>query len=271
MAQKSAYKSIGRKSITASAKPRDLMGETPDLARSWRADVITLFPEAFPGPLGLSLLGGALKREIWQLHTHDLRPFGKGKHRNVDDTPAGGGAGMVMRADVMGQALSQVLALRRHAPCPIIYMSPRGIPLTQARALELSQGIGPIILCGRFEGIDERVIEHFKIEEISIGDYVLTGGELAAQVLLDTVVRLIPGVLGNQDSLQHESFSDGLLEHPQYTRPATWQGRDIPPEVMAGNHIKRKQWQQAQSEALTRARRPDLWDAYQKRKQTKNK
>jgi tRNA (guanine37-N1)-methyltransferase len=238
-------KSHGRKSIRATLKPRTLDGETPDLAGVWRADVITLFPDLFPGVLGASLTGKGLKDDKWQLHTHDLRPYGEGKHRNVDDTPAGGGAGMVMRADVLGRALSDILL--RRPPCPIIYMSPRGRPLTQA-----------------FEGIDQRVIDHFKIEEISIGDYVLSGGELAAQVMLDAAVRLIPGVLGNQASTEQESFSNGLLEHPQYTRPPVWEGREIPPVLLSGDHGKVAQWQAEQSEALTQDRRPDLWQKYRK-------
>ena len=182
-------RSHGRKSIRESLKPRALDGETPDLAGIWRADIITLFPDVFPGVLGASLTGKGLKDGKWQLHTHDLRPFGEGKHRNVDDTPAGGGAGMVMRADVLGRAISEVL--RRRPPCPIIYMSPRGKPLTQARVQTLADGPGAVVLCGRFEGVDQRVIDHFQIEEVSIGDYVLSGGELAAQVMLDAAVRLL--------------------------------------------------------------------------------
>ena len=255
-------KSHGRKSIRTTLKPRALDGETPDLAGVWRADVITLFPDLFPGVLGASLTGKGLKDDNWQLHTHDLRLYGEGKHRNVDDTPAGGGAGMVMRADVLGCALTDI-SLRR-PPCPIIYMSPRGRPLTQARAQALADGPGAVVLCGRFEGIDQRVIDHFQIEEISIGDYVLSGGELAAQVMLDAAVRLIPGVLGNQASTEQESFSNGLLEHPQYTRPPIWEGREIPPVLLSGDHGKVAQWQADQSEALTQDRRPDLWEKYRK-------
>ena len=253
-------RSHGRKSIRASQKPRALDGEIPDLAGVWCADVITLFPDVFPGVLGASLTGKGLKEGKWQLHTHDLRPYGEGRHRNVDDTPAGGGAGMVMRADVLGRAISEVL--RRRPPCPIIYMSPRGKPLTQARTEILANGPGPVILCGRFEGIDQRVIEHFKIEEVSIGDYVLSGGELAAQVMLDCAVRLIPGVLGNEISTEQESFSNGLLEHPQYTRPPVWEDRKIPAVLMSGHHGKVAEWQKQKSEALTQERRPDLWKAF---------
>ena len=253
-------RSHGRKSIRANLKPRALDGEIPDLAGVWRADVITLFPDVFPGVLGASLTGKGLKDGKWQLHTHDLRPYGEGKHRNVDDTPAGGGAGMVMRADVLGRAITEVL--RHRPPCPIIYMSPRGKPLTQTRTQVLADGPGPVILCGRFEGIDQRVIDHFKIEEVSIGDYVLSGGELAAQVMLDAAVRLIPGVLGNEISTENESFSNGLLEHPHYTRPPVWEDLKIPEVLMSGHHGKVGEWQKQQSEALTQERRPDLWEAF---------
>ena len=253
--------SHGRKSIRASIKPRALIGEQPDLVGIWRVDIITLFPDVFPGILGASLTGKALKDGKWQLHTHDLRSYGVGKHRSVDDTPAGGGAGMVMRADVLGRALSDIL--QRREPCPIIYMSPRGKPLVQERARQMVDSSGAIILCGRFEGIDQRVIEHFQIEEVSIGDYVLSGGELAAQVMLDATVRLIPGVLGNQASTEEESFSDGLLEYPQYTRPPVWEGREVPKVLMSGNHGKVASWKKTQSEALTRDLRPDLWKKYE--------
>ena len=253
--------SHGRKSIRASIKPRALIGEQPDLVGIWRVDIITLFPDVFPGILGASLTGKALKDGKWQLHTHDLRSYGVGKHRSVDDTPAGGGAGMVMRADVLGRALSDIS--QRREPCPIIYMSPRGKPLVQERVRQMVDSSGAIILCGRFEGIDQRVIEHFQIEEVSIGDYVLSGGELAAQVMLDATVRLIPGVLGNQASTEEESFSDGLLEYPQYTRPPVWEGREVPKVLMSGNHGKVASWKKTQSEALTRDLRPDLWKKYE--------
>lgn len=254
MAEKN--KSHGRKTIRPTFTPRELIQNTPDLADVWRADIVTLFPDTFPGVLGASLTGKALKEGKWQLHTHDLRMFGEGKHRNVDDTPSGGGAGMVMRADVIGQALSHVI--KRRPPCPIIYMSPRGKPMTQARARSLAQGPGAIILCGRFEGVDQRVLDHFNIEEISIGDYVLTGGELAAQVMMDATVRLLPSVLGNEASTEEESFSNGMLEHPQYTRPAVWEGRTIPAVLTSGDHGKVEEWRKAESEKLTRERRPDL-------------
>jgi tRNA (guanine37-N1)-methyltransferase len=241
-------------------KPRALLEEAPDLIGVWRADIITLFPDAFPGVLGTSLIGKALKEGKWQLHTHDLRSYGDGKHRNVDDTPAGGGAGMIMRPDVLGNALSDIS--KRRGPCPIIYMSPRGTPLLQARAKQIVSSSGVIILCGRFEGIDQRVIDHFQIEEMSIGDYVLSGGELAAQVILDATVRLIPGVLGNDDSTKDESFSNGLLEYPQYTRPSVWEGQEIPKVLMSGDHKKVANWRKTESEVLTKKIRPDLWGKY---------
>ena len=237
------------------------MTHTPELAGAWRAQVLTLFPDVFPGVLGASLTGKALQEGLWQLDTFDLRTFGEGKHRNVDDTPAGGGAGMVMRADVLGRAITHARrGVRGRAP--ILYMSPRGRPLTQAMAQELSTTDGVTILCGRFEGVDERVIEHFGIQEVSIGDYVLPGGELAAQILLDATVRLMPKVLGNAASTEDESFSAGLLEHPQYTRPAEWEGRAIPDVLMSGHHGEIAKWRQAEAERITKDRRPDLWAAY---------
>ena len=257
----SAAKSHGRKSIRPTLQPRALMDAPEDLAHAWRADVLTLFADQFPGILGVSLTGKALKNGLWQLHTHDLRSYGEGRHRNVDDTPAGGGPGMVMRADVLGRAIADVLRYRR-CPCPIIYMSPRGAPLTQARAQSLANGPGAVILCGRFEGVDQRVLDHFAIEELSIGDYVLSGGELAAQAMLDATVRLIPGVLGNNASIAEESFANGLLEHPQYTRPNEWEGRKIPDVLISGNHQRVAQWRSTQAKAITKQRRPDLWQAW---------
>ncbi|MEM6589194.1 MAG: tRNA (guanosine(37)-N1)-methyltransferase TrmD [Pseudomonadota bacterium] len=256
----SLSKSHGRKSISASLKPRDLMDHNPRLAGVWAAQVITLLPDAFPGVLGESLTGKALKDGCWTLDTTDLRRFGTGKHRNVDDTPSGGGAGMVLRADVMSHAIEAATA---GAPSdrPILYLRPRGAPFTQDMARNLAAGPGVTLICGRFEGLDERVIEHFNIQEVSLGDFVLTGGEIAAQALIDATVRLLPGVLGNAASTQEESFSEGLLEHPQYTRPAEWQGRKIPDVLMSGNHGEIAKWRRAQSEALTKARRPDLWAA----------
>lgn len=249
-------RSHGRLTAQPSARPRPLM-EEPVVAGSWLAQVVTLFPEAFPGVLGLSLTGKALAEGLWSLRTINLRAFGEGRHRNVDDTPAGGGAGMVMRADVMAAAL------RSAAPgLPAIYLSPRGRPFTQGLARRLADGPGVTLICGRFEGLDQRLLDAFDVAEVSIGDYVLTGGELAAQVLIDASVRLIPRVLGNQDSLAEESFSHGLLEHPQYTKPALWEGRAIPEVLLSGNHAAIRQWRVSEAERLTKERRPDLWRAY---------
>lgn len=253
-------KSHGRLSQSASLTPRELISDRPRLATAWCAKVITLFPETFPGVLGASLTGKALQDGLWALETIDLRPFGTGKHRQVDDTPAGGGAGLVMKADVMGRALDMAVAgTPGRADWPIVYLSPRGKPLQQADAARFAAGKGMTLVCGRFEGLDQRVIDHYGMEEVSIGDYVLTGGELAAQVLLDATVRLIPGVLGNAASTEEESFSDGLLEHPQYTKPAEWRGHAIPPVLLSGDHGAVATWRRAQAEALTQARRPDLW------------
>jgi tRNA (guanine37-N1)-methyltransferase len=259
-----APKSHGRLSIRASLTPRDLMAEPPRLRGAWIARVVTLFPEAFPGPLGLSLTGRALDAGLWRLEPVDLRPFGEGRHRMVDDTPAGGGAGMVLRADVVDRALRVACegAPPDRGRWPVIYLSPRGAPLTQATARRLAAAEGVTLLCGRFEGVDQRVLDAWEVEEVSLGDFVLTGGEIAAQALLDATVRLLPGVLGNQASLEEESFSDGLLEHPQYTRPAEWQGRAIPEVLSSGNHAEIARWRQAQAVALTAARRPDLHAAW---------
>lgn len=261
-------KSHGRLSISATATPRELMADRPALKGAWEARVITLFPEAFPGPLGLSLTGKALDQGLWRLGTVDLRQFGEGKHRQVDDTPAGGGAGMVIRPDILGRAIDHASRGARpgRADWPLIYLSPRGAPLTQARVRRLAAGRGATLICGRFEGIDQRVIDHYGVEEVSIGDYVLTGGEIAAQVLLDATVRLLPGVLGNAASVEEESFSDGLLEHPHYTRPAIWEGRAIPEVLTSGDHGAVARWRRAEAEALTRARRPDLWARLQDEK-----
>lgn len=263
-------KSHGRKTIRPSLQPRGLMDPSPELAQAWRAQVITLFPEAFPGTLGLSLTGKALKEGRWQLNTVPLRVFGEGKHRNVDDTPAGGGAGMVLRADVMGAAIETARATMPQS-APMIYLSPRGRPFDQAMARDLASRPGATLICGRFEGLDQRVIDHFGIAEVSLGDFVLTGGELAAAAMLDAVVRLLPGVLGNAESAEEESFSDGLLEHPQYTRPAEWQGRNIPDVLLSGHHGDIRKWRQAQSEALTQDRRPDLWQAHLDKDKTTDK
>ncbi len=220
------------------------------------ASVLTLYPEMFPGPLGLSLSGRALSEGVWSLEALDIRAHATGKHRNVDDTPAGGGPGMVMRADVVARAIDA--ASPEGDPRPRILMSPRGRPLDQARVRALVEGPGAVILCGRFEGVDERVIEARALEEISIGDYVLSGGELGAMVLLDAVVRLLPGVMGAADSGSEESFEGGLLEYPHYTRPREWEGREIPPTLISGDHGAIARWRRAEAERITRERRPDL-------------
>ncbi|QBF29927.1 tRNA (guanosine(37)-N1)-methyltransferase TrmD [Thalassococcus sp. S3] len=258
-------RALGRKTIKPSTQPRDLLTQTLDLKGAWKAQVITLFPDAFPGVLGESLTGKALQDGLWQLETIDLRRFGIGKHRNVDDTPAGGGAGMVLRADVMGEAIDSAMTAA-HGHWPLIYLSPRGKPMDQAMMQTLAGTDGITLICGRFEGLDERVIQHYGIEEVSLGDFVMTGGEIAAQALIDGTVRLLPGVLGNAESATDESFSDGLLEHPQYTRPSEWRGHAIPDVLMSGHHGQIADWRQAQSEALTEDRRPDLWTLYQARK-----
>ncbi|TNF18109.1 MAG: tRNA (guanosine(37)-N1)-methyltransferase TrmD [Rhodobacteraceae bacterium] len=258
-----APKSHGRKAIRPTRAPQPLMTDAPALHDVWHATVITLFPELFPGVLGGSLTGRALKDGLWQLDTVHLRDFGEGRHRNVDDTPAGGGAGMVLRADVMGRAIDHAL---RAGPGPLIHLSPRGRRFDQAMARRLAASPGATFICGRFEGLDQRVIEHYDITEVSLGDFVMTGGEIAAQAMIDATVRLLPGVLGNEASAEEESFSDGLLEHPHFTKPAEWQGRRIPDVLLSGHHGEIAKWRQAQSEAITRARRPDLWEAWQKRR-----
>lgn len=227
------------------------MDKTP-----WQATVLTLFPEMFPGPLGHSLSGRALEEDRWRLSLIQIRDFAKDKHRSVDDTPAGGGAGMVMRADVAAAAIDAASAAFPGAPR--IYLSPRGRPLTQERVRSLAAGPGVILFCGRFEGLDQRVIEARQLEEISVGDYVLSGGELAAMILIDACVRLLPGVIGAEESLAEESFENGLLEYPQYTRPRLWEGREIPDVLLSGDHAQIGRWRREQSKALTRERRPDL-------------
>jgi tRNA (guanine37-N1)-methyltransferase len=225
---------------------------------SFRVTVFTLTPQAWPGALGVSLIGAGLANDMWRLETIDLRPFGEGRHRLVDDSPAGGGAGMVMRADVAAAAIDSIARDDR----PLIYLTPRGKPLTQARVRELAQGKGVILFCGRFEGLDERVIEARDMEEICVGDVVLTGGDLPAQILVEASVRLLPGLLGNADSAREESFEQGLLEHPLYTRPRSFEGTEIPDVLLSGDHAKIASWKKAQSQAVTKARRPDLWAAY---------
>lgn len=220
----------------------------------WRATVLTIFPDMFPGPLGVSLAGKALEKRLWALDTADIRDHATGKHRMVDDTPAGGGPGMVMKADVLARAIDATGEGR-----PRLLMSPRGAPLTQARIAELASGPGAIIVCGRFEGVDERVIEGRGLEEVSVGDFVLSGGEIAAFALIDACVRLLPGVMGKEASGAEESFAGGLLEYPQYTRPQLWEGRAIPEVLLSGDHGKVAAWRRAEAERLTRERRPDLW------------
>jgi tRNA (guanine37-N1)-methyltransferase len=223
---------------------------------SFSASILTLFPAMFPGPLGLTLAGDALGRGDWALDVHDIRDHGLGRHRAVDDTPAGGGAGMVLRADVLAAAIDAVSP--QDDPRPRLLMSPRGRPLDQARVRALAAGPGAVLVCGRFEGVDERVIEGRGLEEVSIGDYVLSGGELAALVLLDACVRLLPGVMGKQASGEDESFENGLLEYPHYTRPRDWEGRSIPEVLLSGDHGRIARWRREEAERLTRERRPDL-------------
>ena len=220
----------------------------------WRAHVLTLFPKMFPGPLGESLAGRALASGIWSLAAHDIRAAATDRHRSVDDTPFGGGPGMVMRPDVIDAAIDAV----GEAALPLVYLSPRGEPLTQARVRALAEGPGVVLLCGRYEGVDQRVLEARQVEELSIGDYVLSGGELAAMVLLDACVRLLPGVMGAADSAAEESFSANLLEYPHYTRPAEWQGRAVPDVLLSGNHAAIAAWRRREALELTRCRRPDL-------------
>jgi tRNA (guanine37-N1)-methyltransferase len=226
----------------------------------WRATVLTIFPEMFPGPLGVSLAGKALQKGVWAFDAVDIRDHAPDKHRTVDDTPAGGGPGMVMRPDVLGRAVDA--AALPGDERPRLLMSPRGIPLTQERVAALARGPGAIVLCGRFEGVDERVIEGRMLQEVSIGDFVLSGGEIAALALLDACIRLLPGVMGKEASGAEESFAQGLLEYPQFTRPAVWEGHPIPEVLTSGDHAKVAAWRQEEAERLTRERRPDLWAAY---------
>ena len=223
---------------------------------SFSADVVTLFPELFPGPLGASILGRGLADGLWSLKATQLRDFATDRHRTVDDTPSGGGAGMVLKPDILARAIDQVAP--EGDPRPRLLMSPRGLPLTQARVREFAAGPGVVIVCGRFEGVDQRIIEARGLEEVSIGDYVLAGGEVAAMVVLEAIVRLLPGVLGASESQVEESFESGLLEYPQYTRPQVFEGREIPGVLTSGDHGKVAAWRRAEAEKLTRARRPDL-------------
>lgn len=228
----------------------------------FNVSVLTLFPEMFPGPLGTSLIGNGLEKGIWALETVDIRDFASDKHRSVDDTPAGGGPGMVMRADVVGKALDAVAA-KDEEDRPAIYLSPRGKPLTQTRVKELAKGPGLTLLCGRFEGVDERVLKARHLEEVSLGDFILCGGEVAAMALVEATVRLLPGILGKGESADEESFENHLLEYPHYTRPATWEGLEIPDVLTSGHHGKVEAWRRAEAERITKQRRPDLWALYE--------
>jgi tRNA (guanine37-N1)-methyltransferase len=230
----------------------------------WRASVLTLFPEMFPGPLSVSLVGKALSEGLWSLDVHDIRNSGIGRHRTVDDTPAGGGPGMVMRADVAAAAVDTVLAAGG-LPRPLLLLSPRGAPLVQERVRELAEGNGAILFCARFEGLDERVIAARRMEEVSLGDFVLAGGEVAAMALIEACVRLIPGVMGAHESAAEESFEQGLLEYPQFTRPQSFESQEIPQVLTAGDHAAVARWRKDAAERLTRERRPDLWTLYEKR------
>jgi len=250
--------SHGRIAVSASARPRALMEDDLVLAGAWRATVLTLFPGLFPGPLAESLTGQALKAGRWALDALDIRSFARDKHRSVDGPPAGGGPGMVLRADVVAAALDAACDETR----PALYLSPRGRPFTQERARALAAGPGVVLLCGRFEGVDQRVLDARAVEEVSIGDFVLSGGEIPAMALMDAVVRLLPGVLGNAASTEEESFSAGLLEAPHYTKPPEWEGRAIPEVLLSGHHARVADWRRSQAEALTKERRPDLWRAY---------
>ena len=229
---------------------------------SWISKVLTLFPGMFPGPLGHSLAGKALSDKLWSLDSIDIRSFASDKHQTVDDAPFGGGPGLVMRPDVVDRAVGEVTAGLGDLSLPVLYMSPRGAPLTQKRVRSLSAGRGVIIVCGRYEGLDERVIEARQMEEVSLGDYILSGGELAALSLMDACVRLLPGVMGSNESPEEESFEQGLLEYPHYTRPRIWRDRDVPEVLLSGNHAKVRAWRQAKAEEITRERRPDLWDRF---------
>ncbi|MEM7729985.1 MAG: tRNA (guanosine(37)-N1)-methyltransferase TrmD [Pseudomonadota bacterium] len=246
------------------SKPADTPTETP-----WRATVLTLYPEAFPGVLGASIIGGAEKSGLWQLDTVDIRDFAVNRHRTVDGPPAGGGAGLVLKPDISAKAIDSVVCDpdgNRRDDRPLLYMTPRGRPLTQTRVSELAAGPGLVCFCGRFEGLDQRVIESRGMEEVSIGDFVLAGGEVAAQAMIEACVRLLPGVLGNAESAHDESFEDGLLEYPLYTKPREFEGREIPAVLTSGDHGAVDRWRRAQSEEITKARRPDLWAAHLERK-----
>ena len=252
-------KSHGLKRISLSEKPTSLITNNEVIKGSWNVQIITLFPEAFPGVLGLSLTGKALQHRIWTLSTINLRDFGIGKHKKVDDTPSGGGPGLVIRADVLGPAIEKALS-RAETSTPLVYLSPRGKTFNQSLARNWSKTGGIILICGRFEGIDQRVINHYGVEEVSMGDFVMTGGEIAAQAMIDTTVRLLPNVVGNQDSLMTESHSSGLLEHDQFTRPDDWKGQKVPKILTSGHHGKIESWRENQSKSNTKRYRADMWE-----------
>ena len=252
-------KSHGLKRISLSDKPKSLITKNEVVKGAWNVQVITLFPDAFPGVLGLSLTGKALQCKNWTLSTINLRDFGIGKHNKVDDTPSGGGPGLVIRADVLGPAIETALS-RAESSTPLVYLSPRGKTFNQRLARKWSKSEGIILICGRFEGIDQRVIDHYGIEEISMGDFVMTGGEIAAQAMIDTTVRLLPNVIGNRDSLKTESHSNGLIEHDQFTRPNEWKGQKIPQTLSSGHHGKIESWRENQSKSKTKQYRADLWE-----------
>ena len=233
------------------------MSATSGKPATWQAHIITLFPDMFPGPLNTSLSGRALETGAWACKPHDLRAFGEGRHRAVDDTPAGGGAGMVLRADIASAALADTQ--NKAGDLPVLLPSPRGVPFTQEMAADLALGKGAILMCNRFEGVDERFVEAHNLREVSMGDYILSGGEMAAFAMLDAIIRLLPGVMGSSASHDEESFTDDLLEYPQYTRPASWQGRDIPAILTSGNHGEIAAWRRARAHEITAARRHDLW------------
>jgi tRNA (guanine37-N1)-methyltransferase len=238
------------------------MAEDQPPARPWTARVLTLFPEIFPGPLGVSLSGQALSRGLWRLETLDIRAFAGDKHATVDDAPFGGGPGMVMRPDVVDAAIAAGLGLGLSPELPLVYLTPRGRPLDQAWVKHYAAGPGVVLLCGRYEGIDERVIAARRPIEVSLGDFVLAGGDVAAMVVIEACVRLLPGVIGEPAALEEESFEQGLLEYPQYTRPREWQGRGVPEVLLSGDHGRIARWRREEAERLTRERRPDLWDRY---------
>jgi|TARA_B110000967_G_scaffold209012_1_gene263292 tRNA (guanine37-N1)-methyltransferase len=240
------------------------------MKKIFKAKVITLFPENFPGLLSAGVIGKALKNKLWKIQAIDIRQFGEGNHKKVDDTTSGGGPGMILKADVLGRALDKSLkSIKNKNKMPIVYLSPRGKPLTQKKVKALSKNEGIILLCGRYEGVDQRVLDKYKIEEISLGDFILAGGEIAAQATLEAIIRLIPGVLGDSDSLKNESFTSDLLEFPQYTRPRLWKNIEIPSVLSTGNHKNIDQWRKDMSQKLTKKNRPDLWEKYKKKQDIK--